>query len=167
MRQRRSIIALCLFVSAGVSILADVPGTAGGAASGSVGVDADQAGSAWYSGQTALTPQLVQGGTFGQLFSANLQGDIQAQTLVENGVLLAETEADMAYGLNPATGAVLWSRSLGTPFSSAALGCSDLPSVGVTGTPVVDTSTNTEYFLSKTYVSGTSGPASTGCTPST
>ena len=31
--------------------------------------------------------------------------------------------------------------------------------MGVTGTPVVDTSDNTEYFLSKTYVSGSSGPA--------
>ena len=29
----------------------------------------------------------------------------------------------------------------------------------MTGTPVVDTSTNVEYFLSKTYVSGSSGPA--------
>jgi hypothetical protein len=78
---------------------------------------------------------------------------------VEDGVLLAETEADMAYGLNPATGSITWTRSLGTPFSSASIGCTDLPSVGVTGTPVVDTATNIEYFFSKVYASGTSGPA--------
>ncbi len=128
-------------------------------ATGSIGVDADQGGSSWYQDQTALTPQAVQGGSFGQLFGTQLQGDIQAQPLVAGGVLLSETEQNMAYGLDPATGAVLWSHSLGTPFSSAALGCSDLPSVGVTGTPVVDTSTDIEYFLSKTYVSGDSGPA--------
>jgi hypothetical protein len=132
---------------------------ASAAPSGSVGVDHDQAGSSWYPDQTALTPQLVQGGTFGQLFATNLNGDIQAQPLVEDGVLLAETEGNSAYGLDPATGSVLWSRSLGGSFSSAALGCSDLPGVGVTGTPVVDTATNVEYFLSKVYVSGTSGPA--------
>ena len=127
--------------------------------SGSVGVDADQDGTSWYSDQTELNPQLVQGGSFGQLFASQLTGDIQAQPLVEDGVLLAETDGNVAYGLDPGAGSVLWSKSLGTPFSSAALGCSDLPSVGVTGTPVVDTSTNIEYFLSKTYVSGTSGPA--------
>ncbi len=101
----------------------------------------------------------MQGGSFGRLFASQLTGDIQAQPLVEDGVLLAETDGNVAYGLDPGAGSVLWSKSLGTPFSSAALGCSDLPSVGVTGTPVVDTSTNIEYFLSKTYVSGTSGPA--------
>jgi hypothetical protein len=126
---------------------------------GSVGVDADQAGTSWYPDQTSLTPQLVQGGSFGQQFASQLQGDIQAQPLVEDGVLLVETEKNWAYGLNPSTGAVEWSKLLGTPFDSASIGCSDLPSDGVTGTPVVDSSTNTEYFTSVTYASGTTGPA--------
>ena len=38
--------------------------------------------------------------------------------------------------------------------------CADLaPTVGITGTPVVDPATNTEYLFKKTYTSGTSGPA--------
>ena len=69
------------------------------------------------------------------------------------------TEANNAYGLNASTGAVLWSRSLGTPVDSGAIGCNDLPSNGVTGTPVVDATAGTEYLMSVTYVSGTSGPA--------
>jgi hypothetical protein len=77
---------------------------------GSVGVDADQAGTSWYPDQTSLTPQLVQGGSFGQQFASQLQGDIQAQPLVEDGVLLVETEKNWAYGLNPSTGAVEWSK---------------------------------------------------------
>ena len=160
MRGRR-LAAAVLVVTALVGVGSIVgPSQARGATpAGSIGVDADQGGSAWYQDQTTLTPQVVQGGSFGQLFGTQLQGDIQAQPLVAGGVLLAETEQNMAYGLDPATGSVQWSRSLGTPFSSAALGCSDLPSVGVTGTPVVDTSTGIEYFLSKTYVSGDSGPA--------
>ena len=36
--------------------------------------------------------------------------------------------------------------------------CSNIaPTVGVTGTPVIDLSTNIAYLLSKAYVSGTSG----------
>ena len=73
--------------------------------------------------------------------------------------LLVATEANNAYGLNASTGAVLWSRSLGTPVDSGAIGCNDLPSNGVTGTPVVDATAGTEYLMSVTYVSGTSGPA--------
>ena len=146
---------LVVFVAVGVGSL--TPAVA--ATSGSIGVDADQAGTSWYQDQTSLTPQLVQGGDFGQLFASQLDGDMQAQPVVADGVLLAETEANMAYGLNPATGAIEWQDSFGTPFASTSIGCSDLPGTGITGTAVVDTATNIEYFLSATYVSGDSGPA--------
>jgi hypothetical protein len=92
------------------------------------------------------------------LFGTHLQGLIENQPLVVGNSLLVSTEANFAYGLNAATGAVLWTKSFGTPFSSRALGCADLPSAGVTGPPVVDTATNTEFTLAKTYVSATSGP---------
>jgi hypothetical protein len=124
----------------------------------SIGVDHDQLGTSWYDEQAGLNSQLVTGGSFGQLFATQLQGLIQNQPLVDANTLLVSTEANDAYGLNAATGAVLWTKSFGTTFSSNALGCADLPSVGVTGTPVVDQATNTEFLLSKTYVSGTAGP---------
>ncbi len=156
----RIFLAACLTAVAAATTVLAAPNPAGAtAAPSTIGVDHDQAGTSWYPDQTALTPQLVQGGSFGQLFGTQLQGDIQAQTLVADGVLLVETEENWAYGLNPASGAIEWSKYLGTPFDSASLGCSDLPSDGVTGTPVVDTSTNIEYFTSVTYASGTSGPA--------
>src|SRR5439155_1358612 len=81
------------------------------------------------------------------------------QPLVSNGTLLVATEADDIYGLDPVTGAQRWSRHLHVPWNPADVNCGDLvPTVGVTGTPVVDPSTDTEYFLAKTYASGTSGP---------
>jgi hypothetical protein len=159
LRNRIVAVVVALIAVLGTTAVVSRPVAGAAGPAGSVGVDADQAGTSWYSDQTALTPQLVTGGSFGQLFASQLDGDIQAQPLVEDGVLLAETEEDMAYGLNPATGSITWTKSLGTPFSSASIGCTDLPSVGVTGTPVVDTATNIEYFLSKVYASGTSGPA--------
>ena len=156
----RVFLVACLTAVAAATTVVVTPNPAGATTPPStIGVDHDQAGTSWYPDQTALTPQLVQGGSFGQLFGTQLQGDIQAQPLVDDGVLLVETEENWAYGLNPASGAIEWSKYLGTPFDSASLGCSDLPSDGVTGTPVVDTSTNIEYFTSVTYASGTSGPA--------
>ncbi|MGA8723717.1 MAG: choice-of-anchor D domain-containing protein, partial [Acidimicrobiales bacterium] len=155
----RVFLVACLTAVAAATTVVVTPNPAGATTPSTIGVDHDQAGTSWYPDQTALTPQLVQGGSFGQLFGTQLQGDIQAQPLVADGVLLVETEGNWAYGLNPASGAIEWSKYLGTPFDSASLGCPDLPSDGVTGTPVVDTSTNIEYFTSVTYASGTSGPA--------
>ena len=69
MRGRRIAGALAVvFGLAGVGLIGGQPAAAT-ASGGSIGVDADQGGRAWYQDQTALTPQLVQGGSFGQLYS--------------------------------------------------------------------------------------------------
>src|SRR5512139_9952 len=77
--------------------------------------DAERTG--WYSTQSTLTPQLVSGGTFGRLFSTPVSGQVYAQPLLANGVLFVATEANWIYGLDPVTGAVLWSRQLGVPWN--------------------------------------------------
>jgi len=72
-------------------------------------------------------------------------------------VLLAVTEDDMAYGLDPVTGAVRWEKQFGTPVDageepSDTIKCTDLePHVGITGTPVIDTEHNIAYFASTRY----------------
>ena len=114
----------------------------------------------WYPESPSLTPGLVSGGSFGQLFSTAVSGQVYAQPLLSNGVLLAATENNMVYGLDPTTGAVKWSKGLGTPWNAGDIGCLDLaPTIGVTATPVIDSSTGTAYLTHKTYVSGSSGPA--------
>jgi len=114
----------------------------------------------WYPNNSTLTPQLVSGGTFGQLWSSSLEGQITAQPLLANGTLLIETEKDKAYGLDPASGAVKWTKSLGTPWNPVDIGCGDItPSIGTVATPVVDPATNIAYMTHKTYASGTTGPA--------
>jgi iron transport multicopper oxidase len=115
----------------------------------------------WYPEQSTLNPSLVSGGTFGQLWSASVEGSVYAQPLLADGTLLVATENDKVYGLDPTTGAQRWTPlNLGTPWHAADIGCGDLaPNIGVTATPVIDTSTNTAYMTHKTYVSGTSGPA--------
>jgi iron transport multicopper oxidase len=105
----------------------------------------------WYPDQAALSPAVVTGGTFGKLFSATVSGQVYAQPLVADNTLLVATENDEAYGLDPRDGTQRWSADLGTPWNPAYLGCADLtPSIGVTGTPVVDATTDTEYVVAKT-----------------
>jgi iron transport multicopper oxidase len=115
----------------------------------------------WYPEQSSLTPQLVSGGTFGQLWSASVEGSVYAQPLLYNGTLLAATENNKVYGLDPSNGSVRWSSTLsfGTPWKPADIGCADLtPNIGVTSTPVIDAATGTAYMTHKTYASGSSGP---------
>src|SRR5450759_1021303 len=115
----------------------------------------------WYPEEPSLTPQLVSGGTFGQLWSATVDGQVYAQPVLANGTLLVATENDKVYGLDPATGAMRWPAplDLGPAWAASDIGCGDLPPlIGVTATPVIDSATNTAYLTHKTYASGTSGP---------
>jgi hypothetical protein len=115
----------------------------------------------WYPETGGITPQLVSGGTFGQLWSTPVEGQVYAQPLLDKGTLLAATEKNMVYGLNSETGVVAWSRKLvGEPWSAAEIGCGDLaPDVGVTATPVINAATGIAYLTHKAYVSGKSGPS--------
>ena len=115
---------------------------------------ADNLRTGWYPDEPSLTPSLLSGSNFKQVFKTSLEGQIYAQPLIADGVLLVVTEDDWAYGLDPVTGAVRWEKQLGEPFESSEIGCTDLePHVGVTGTPVIDTETNVAYFVSNSYIS--------------
>ncbi len=112
----------------------------------------------WYPGESSISPGLVTGGTFGELWSAKVEGQVYAQPLLANGSLFVATENDDIYSLNPATGAQKWKESLGTPFNAAEISCADLaPQIGITATPVIDEATDTAYLTHKSYVSGDSG----------
>src|SRR5690348_4054364 len=72
--------------------------------------------SGWDPNEPMLTPAVVNGATFGQVFSASVNGQVYAQPLVVGSTLIAVTENDWVYGLNATTGALLWKTSLGTPY---------------------------------------------------
>ncbi len=114
----------------------------------------------WFNNTTTLTPGLVSSGTFGEMWNTSVNGQVYAQPVVDNGTVVAVTEANHIYGFNESTGVQTWHRQVGVPFNPSDVNCSDLtPSIGITGTPVVDPQTHTAYFVNKTYLSGTSGPA--------
>jgi hypothetical protein len=112
----------------------------------------------WDANEAGLTPAAVAGGQFGQLFATRVNGQVYAQPLVVDNPgtsvtapstsVIAATENDNVYSLDGTTGAVQWSRSLGTPWASSVLTCNDLaPYIGITSTPVYDPNTNTVYVV--------------------
>ncbi len=104
----------------------------------------------WDRHEPGLSPSAVQSSGFGQLFSTAVSGSVYAQPLVVNGTVIVTTEQAMAYGINATTGAIEWSRSFGSPFEAATIGCSDLtPDLGSTSTPVVDPATGIVYMTTR------------------
>jgi Legume lectin domain/Chitobiase/beta-hexosaminidase C-terminal domain len=119
--------------------------------------------------ETLLTPANVNSGQFGKLFFVSVDGWVYAQPLYlsnvtigggTHNVLYVATEHDSLYAIDADNGTIYWQISLipsggSTVNSSSDLGCGDLvPEIGITGTPVIDTSTGTIYLVAKSKVSG-------------
>ncbi len=104
----------------------------------------------WDRNEPGLGPSDVSAPDFGQLFATQLDGQIYAQPVVAKGTVMAVTENNKAYGLDPVTGAIRWTRNVGPFWPASAIGCGDLaPNVGMTATPAVDAATGTAYFTAK------------------
>jgi Abnormal spindle-like microcephaly-assoc'd, ASPM-SPD-2-Hydin/PQQ-like domain len=139
---------------AGATPVALLLGTAAGlptpAAADVVTVQNDNMRTAWDQNEPGLSPSSVSASDFGQLFSTQLNGQVYAEQLVVKSTLIAVTENNYIYGLNPATGAIIWSRNVGAAWPSSVLGCGDLtPNLGITSTPVYDSATGSVFFVAK------------------
>jgi iron transport multicopper oxidase len=141
-----------------VVALAAIFGPRGVATADGIGNAGNDLRNGWYPDEVSLTPSLVSGGTFGQLWSASVNGQVYAQPLLSpSGTLIVTTETDHVYGLDPATGNQQWTDNLAPngPWNPGDISCSDIvPWRGSTATPVIDTSTNTVYLTHKTYDAG-------------
>ena len=83
-----------------------------------------------------------------------LDGQLYGQPLVASGLVFVATEADTVYALSATGGAVVWSTKVGAPVPSGSLPCGDIaPTVGITGTPVIDTARG-ELFVVADELSG-------------
>jgi len=109
----------------------------------------------WDPSEPSLTPAVVSGSTFGQIFTTTVNGQIDAQPLKIGNALIVVTETNRMYSLNASTGAVNWGISLGPAWPSAANGCADInPSIGVTSTPVYDSASH-EIYVTAVLNNGT------------
>jgi hypothetical protein len=117
----------------------------------------------WNSTETTLTPGKVGGGSFQLQNQIALDAQVDTQPLLltnqtingaTHDVLYVTTENDTVYALDAASGAVLLTRSLGTPVPQSALpgGCGNNSNIiGIDGTPVIDTVAGILYVIAYTY----------------
>ena len=87
--------------------------------------------------------------------SPALDGQIYGEPLVYSGRIYLATENDTVYALSAATGAVFWSAHLGSPVPAGSLPCGNItPTVGITGTPVIDRSRNEIFVVADELADG-------------
>lgn len=84
-------------------------------------------------------------------------------TIGSKQLVIAVSESNWIYVLDAVGGKVLNSRQIRKPYLASDLPCADLyPTVGVTGTPVIDSNTDTIYMFAKGYNGTKIGPFNAG-----
>ena len=124
----------------------------------------------WNSQETTLNVNNVNASSFGKLFSRSVDGYVYAQPLYVSNVslngtrniVIVATEHNSVYAFDaddPNASSPLWQVNLGPSVDSQDV-CNPpisdcpyvdlVPEIGITSTPVIDTSTNTIYAIAKT-----------------
>jgi len=128
----------------------------------------------WNQYEYTLTQANVVSAQFTQLMNLPVDGDVYAEPLflrgemingVAHDVLLVATENDSVYAFDAESGALLWMRNFTNPsagltaMSSAFVSCHNVwPTVGITGTPVVERSLDAIFLVDKLEQSTPNGP---------
>ena len=110
----------------------------------------------------ALTWDRARSLRFDEGFRSHVSGHVYAQPLYwrapgsRSAMLLLATEDNVVHAIDAGTGNEIWKRSLGKPVARSSLPCGNIDPLGVTGTPVIDESTEAIYL--DAAVDGPSGP---------
>src|SRR6266545_2840508 len=121
--------------------------------------NSDSAGSDWptYHRDNARTGYLLDMPDPQQLtvaWNTPLDGAVYAEPLVVAGHIIVATENNSLYSLNADTGKVEWQTNIGNPATRSELSCGNIDPLGITGTPVYDSSSGLIFAVAEV-----SGPA--------
>ena len=84
-----------------------------------------------------------------------LDGALYGEPLSSAGRVFVATENDTVYALSAGNGRVAWSTHLATPVPSGSLPCGDIsPTVGITGTPVLDVARGELFVVADEMING-------------
>jgi outer membrane protein assembly factor BamB len=84
-----------------------------------------------------------------------LDGQLYGEPLVSSSDVFVATQNDTVYALSTSTGRVIWSTHVGPPVPASALPCGNIsPTVGITGTPVIDQSRNELFVVADELANG-------------
>ena len=93
-------------------------------------------------------------------FSAKVSGPTYAQPLYFEGgpggkdLVIVATERNEVTAFHAADGAIVWRKTLAPPASRSNLPCGNIPTLGVTGTPVIDAASRTLVVAAMTLEGG-------------
>jgi outer membrane protein assembly factor BamB len=90
------------------------------------------------------------GGRVRHAWTKPLKGAVYGEPLMVNGTLIAATERNNVYGLNPRTGHIRWRTNFGRPVPLSDLPCGNIDPLGITGTPAYDATTGSVFVVAET-----------------
>ncbi len=108
-------------------------------------------GSADRAGRSADTPPVHR---LSRAWGTRLDGRVYAGVLVAGGRLLAATENNTMYSLDPRTGRIQWKQHVTAPVPLSALPCGNIDPLGITGTPVYDPAGRRVYAVAESRDGG-------------
>ncbi len=144
-----------------IALLGGAGGIAGGPADAASSPPPSAAAGSWtvyhddLAGDGVAPPVSAVDTTAAVWNSPALDGQIYGEPLIYAGRVYVATENDTVYALSAATGAVAWSAHLGQPVPSGSLPCGNItPTVGISGTPVIDQARGEIFVVADELVGG-------------
>jgi len=84
-----------------------------------------------------------------------VDGELYGQPVVLGNNVYVATENDTVYALSSTSGLVVWKRHIARAVPATALPCGDIaPTVGITGTPVIDPTRNEIFVIADEFING-------------
>jgi outer membrane protein assembly factor BamB len=119
----------------------------------------DAAGTDWPTyhrdnARTGYLPDMPDPQQLTVTWNTPLDGAVYAEPLVIGGHIIVATENNSLYSLNADTGQVEWQTHIGNPATRSELPCGNIDPLGITGTPVYDSTSGWVFAVAEV-----SGPA--------